>query len=65
MKDWTGDKKSVFVTLGASNHSDLPRQEHDYYATDPRAIDALLTIEKFYGNIWEAACGGGAYGTTA
>ena len=22
MKDWTGNKKTTFVTLGASNHSD-------------------------------------------
>ena len=32
-KDWVGNKKSTFVTLGASNHSMRPRQEHDYYAT--------------------------------
>lgn len=26
-KDWTGNKNSVFKTLGASNHTDKERQE--------------------------------------
>ena len=26
MKDWTGNKKTTFVTLGASNHSDKERE---------------------------------------
>lgn len=26
MKDWTGNKKSTYVTLGASNHSDGERE---------------------------------------
>lgn len=59
-KDWVGNKKSTFVTLGASSHSSTPRQEHDYYATDPKAIDALnsiLPLENL--EVWEPACGGG------
>lgn len=59
-KDWIGNKKSTFVTLGASSHSQTPRQEHDYYATTPQAIDALnriMPLEGLY--IWEPACGGG------
>lgn len=36
-KDWTGTNKGVFKTLGASNHTDHERAEHDYYATDPKA----------------------------
>ena len=60
MKDWSGNKKSTFVTLGASNHSTSARQEHDYYATSPEAIDALHTIMPLDGlYIWEPACGGG------
>ena len=35
------------------------REEHDYYATDPRAIDDLLRYEVFNKNIWECACGEG------
>lgn len=59
-KDWTGNKKSTFVTLGATSHSDKQRHEHDYYATAPEAIDALnkiLPLAALY--IWEPACGGG------
>lgn len=59
-KDWVGNNKSTFVTLGASNHSDRPRQEHDYYATSPKAIDLLNTIMPLSGvGVWEPACGGG------
>lgn len=41
-KDWTGNKKTVFTTLGASNHTDKERQCEDYYATDPIAVDVLI-----------------------
>lgn len=59
-KDWVGNKKSTFVTLGASSHSTTERQEHDYYATSPEAIDALNKIMPLDGlHIWEPACGGG------
>lgn len=34
-------------------------EEHDYYATEPRAIELLLEKEKFSKNIWEPACGEG------
>lgn len=58
-RDWIGNKKSTFVTLGASNHSSSARHEHDYYATDPKTIDELLAVEAFSGPIWECCCGGG------
>lgn len=60
-KDWTGNKKTTFVTLGASNHTEHDRAEHDYYATEPKAIDALLEKETFDKNapIWENCCGEG------
>ena len=45
--DWTGSKESIFVTHGASNHSNGKRADLDYYATDPIAIDKLLQREKF------------------
>ena len=41
-KDWTGNGKSIFTTLGASNHTEKEREINDYYATDPIAVDALL-----------------------
>ncbi len=59
MKDWTGDKNSIFKTLGASNHTDKERQKHDYYATEPKAIELLLEAEEFSDHIWECACGEG------
>lgn len=50
---------AAFVTVGATNHSDSDREDYDYYATDPVAIDLLLDKESFSDNIWECACGGG------
>lgn len=58
-KDWTGNKNSIFKTLGASNHTDKQRQSEDYYATDPKAAELLLELETFSPNIWECACGAG------
>lgn len=58
-KDWIGNAKGIYMVLGASNHTDKEREERDYYATDPIAIDKLLTVEKPYKNIWECAAGGG------
>lgn len=58
-KDWTGNTKSIYATHGASSHSETERQENDYYATEPKAVQKLLDKEKFSMNIWECACGGG------
>lgn len=57
MKDWKGNKNSIFKTLGATNHTDKQRQKEDYYATDPIAVELLLENEKFNNNIWECASG--------
>ena len=59
MGDWTGNKKSLFVCNGASNHSLDERQPEDYYATEPKATQLLLEKETFTDTIWECACGGG------
>lgn len=58
-KDWSGNDKSIYVTLGASNHVEEERQEDDFYATDPKAARLLLGLEDFDHNIWECACGEG------
>lgn len=58
-KDWTGTKDSAFKMLGASNHCDEEREENDFYATDPKAIDKLLEFETFEPKIWKNACGQG------
>lgn len=62
-KDWT-NRNSIFVQLGASNHSNKDREENDFYATDPKALEIFLDkLEednlKLHNNIWECACGMG------
>lgn len=54
-----GKITTVFSPLGASNHSQSPRQANDFYATDPAAIDALERIVKLPLKILEPACGAG------
>lgn len=51
--------QSIFVCMGASNHTDESREINDYYATQPFAVNLLLNEEKFNNKIWEPACGGG------
>ena len=58
-RDWSGNRISTYATLGASNHSDMERQDADYYATDPKAMELLLENEQFSQNVWEPACGEG------
>ena len=64
MKDWTGNSKTTFVTLGASNHSDGEREANDFYATDPASLEVFLkALERdnfqLHDDIWECACGQG------
>ena len=59
MKDWNGNKQSIFTTLGASNHVEHERAEYDYYATEPKPMELLLQEEQFSSVIWEPACGEG------
>lgn len=61
MKDWTGNKKSTFVTLGASNHTDKEREKNDFYATQPEAINKLVGAIRnmLPKKVWECACGTG------
>jgi len=58
-KDWTGNSNSIYKTLGASNHTDKERENDDFYATEPKAMDLLLEQENFNDDIWECACGNG------
>lgn len=58
-RDWLGNSKSTYVTLGASNHSENEREHRDYYATDPAAVKELLERETFASNILEPCCGEG------
>lgn len=59
MKDWTGNKHSTFVTLGASNHTSAEREPNDYYATHPKAAEMLCDEIELSHRIWECACGEG------
>ena len=63
-KDWIGNARSTFSTIGASNHVSHNRAEHDYYATNGNSLRLLLN-RLFNDNIhlnqhiWECAVGGG------
>lgn len=59
IRDWTGNSQAAFVTFGAEGHATHERAEHDYYATEPRAVELLLEQEQFAPTIWEPACGEG------
>ena len=48
-KDWIGNRNSIYTTLGASNHTDKDRQQHDYYATEPRAMELLSKVLEQHG----------------
>jgi hypothetical protein len=53
-------RKNDFVTLGATAHSDEEREENDFYATDPNALEIFLDQTKIeLYNVWESACGEG------
>lgn len=58
-KDWTGNKNSIYKTLGASNHTDKDREVDDFYATDPVAVDKLKAVFDIPKNIYECSVGEG------
>lgn len=60
MADWMGNKVSVYANLAASSHSEQVREKDDYYATPPKAVEALLKREKFNPYVLEPAVGGAA-----
>ena len=45
--------------IGAGTEDSKPRAEHDFYATEPKAIEELMKIETLAQRIWEPACGQG------
>lgn len=57
--DWVGGKHSIFVSLGASNHTAEERAANDYYATPPEAVEMLMRLETFRDSILEPCVGGG------
>lgn len=59
MNDWTYNTRNVFITLGATNHTEKERHNEDFYATEPIAIDGLKKVFEIPHNVWECACGEG------
>ena len=64
MKDWTGNSRSYASVLGARNFAQEDREQHDYYATDPKSLEIFLDKLKqdkikLNNTIWECACGEG------
>ena len=57
-KDWTGNSTAYSTTNGFHNNSNYDREERDFYATDPIALEKLLQYETF-NNVWECDCGVG------
>lgn len=58
--DWTGNRHSVEGCLGVFGKEE--REQHDYYATTPKAAEWLIKLENLNKNIWECACGEGHLG---
>ena len=59
LKEWTGNGVSAFVQLGASNHFEGQREAHDFYATDPKALELFASRYEIPKNVWEPCCGMG------
>lgn len=61
-KDWKSNKASI-TTHGFHNLSKHERENRDFYATDPNALEKLLQrCEKdgiYFNSVWECACGMG------
>lgn len=49
----------VYTTVISKNKKNGERERNDYYATDPKSVEALLKLESFNHYIWEPACGAG------
>lgn len=58
-KDWGGNKRTTYAQLGANNHCDHERQNEDFYATSPEAIDELKAVYDIPKNIVEISAGNG------
>lgn len=46
--------------VGSKRSDGTEREENDFYATDPRAIEDLSKFVNISGSVWENACGDGA-----
>ena len=53
------NRSAIYRAIGASNHVEAEREENDYYATHPIAINLLCELEEFSNEILEPCCGEG------
>lgn len=58
------DNTKLSLIMGARNGALESREENDYYATDPRALELFLDKftedgERLHDKVWECACGEG------
>ncbi len=51
--------EDVYYTMGVNHYAIVDREQNDFYATDPKALELLLEKETFNKNVWECACGQG------
>jgi len=54
LNDWIGNSSIRNCNLRKSD-----AEAHDYYATEPKAVELLLEQVKFTSSVWECACGEG------
>ena len=52
----TENTHKIFVTTGASNHTETARANFDLYTTDPQALERFLDVFNLNKNVWECAC---------
>jgi hypothetical protein len=53
-----GTKSANLMMAGARDAGGI--RGDDFYPTPPEAVEALLAVERFTGQVWEPACGDGA-----
>lgn len=53
------NNNNVFTRISASNHAKGIRETHDYYATEPKAVELLTEIEDIKPLVLEPCCGEG------
>lgn len=59
-KDWTGNSLALFSTNGDTSHGNEEREQHDYYATPPEAVQMLVKqLEEWNDDVLEPCAGGG------
>lgn len=52
-------KDYIFKMLAASSHSKDAREEHDFYSTEPSAVEDLLRYVDLQHKVTEPSCGNG------